>query len=56
MFPNIVINQNTEGIMTKACIIFKDDGRYGLIISGKTDGAPINNKRARIETAIDSVM
>ena len=51
----MVINQKTSGTATNACIIFKDDGRYGFITSGKTDGAPINNNKAKIETDVDSV-
>ena len=50
----MVITQKTVGIATKACIIFKEDGKYGFMTSGKTDGAPINKSKARIEIATDS--
>ena len=53
MLPRIVNNQNTDGTITKACIIFREDGRYGLIISGKTEGAPINKSSARIDVAVE---
>ena len=33
-------------------MILREDGRYGLIISGNTDGVPINNNKANIETKI----
>ena len=56
MFPKIVIIQKSDGTATNACIIFRDDGKYGLIISGKTDGAPINKSNAKIETEVDSLI
>ena len=49
------MTKNTVGTATNACMIINDDGRYGLMISGKTDGAPMNNNSAKIETAIDSL-
>jgi len=56
MLPKMVATQKITGTATNDCMISREEGRYGLIISGKTDGAPMKRSNARIEMASDSIM